>query len=113
MNENVYELFYSVENHCDGSASPLFFVSVNAANTHQRKHNEDGNGWAEDCTGGVQIVIINEAPHLKRRVWIKEIGDSKDVTEPLHLVTNEVTIDKDRFERLLKIEKQHLETTHS
>lgn len=47
------KVYYSVQNGGDGSAYPVFFTDKDVAEFHQEQENEDGEGWAESCTGDI------------------------------------------------------------
>lgn len=51
------EVWYSIHNGGDGSASPQWFLKEAEAEKDQEEHNEDGEGWAEDCTGMVETFV--------------------------------------------------------
>jgi len=52
MNTNELTIYYSVENHGDGSAHPKFFDTKKLAEWHQDHLYE---GWGESCTGSLVV----------------------------------------------------------
>lgn len=49
------KFYYSISNGGDGSASIQWMESVELAQWHQDRENEDGEGWAEDCSGSIEL----------------------------------------------------------
>ena len=105
--KNIYELWYSVVNAGDGSAYPKFFTSKESAQKHQEKGNEDGDGWAEDCSGVAQLIIKDDVIFYTVNEWIS--GASRHETMEYELSTAPETMDllKTRFDELIDIERKY------
>lgn len=76
------ELYYSVENGGDGSATPMFSLSKLLVDIHQELVNmpTDHNiGWAEDCTGSVVIEHEGEIKFPYDHFFIEKSSVIEDI----------------------------------
>jgi hypothetical protein len=73
------KLYYDVQNGGDGSAYPRFYQTQDEAEIAQNKHNEEGEGWGEDCTGSVELKVEDGTVFFKSQDWDEKTN--KLVTE--------------------------------
>lgn len=102
--ETKYELWYSVENGGDGSAYPIFFNSKDNAEQHQENLDE---GWAEDCSGAVRLVIRDNDIYLVERRWLSELSRHEDKYLKLPTAPETTEILKSRFDSLVEMENEY------
>lgn len=78
--KNQLELFYSVVNNGDGSASVMFFLSKKLADIHQEFKNLDC-GWGEHCVGTILLESDSEITVRNKIITKEEL--LKNITEEL------------------------------
>jgi len=52
-------IYYSIVSGGDGSAYLKWFITEEACDEHQEDQNQ-GEGWAEDCTGSIETFVHSE-----------------------------------------------------